>query len=238
MVNVNKWQAVWERKGAEVPDGPLDPGLDQLIRANGYDTGHGDVKLDAWMSYVERVLDLLGAHSGHSLYEVGCGAGAFLAPIRQHGLAIAGSDYSSTLVSAATKALPDGQFERCEARNISPAPQYDFVVANGVFLYFPDLEYAAAVVRAMVGKARLGVAILEIPDAAHKEETLALRYQTAGGKAEYEKRYDGLQHLYFDRGWVEQALRSAGATAVAIHDQEISDYGNAAGRFNAFAQVT
>jgi SAM-dependent methyltransferase len=238
MVDANKWQAVWERKGAEVQDRLLGLGLAQLIRANGYDTGHGDVKIDAWMSYIEQVLDRLGAHSGHSIYEVGCGAGAFLAPIRQRGLAIAGSDYSSTLVTAATKALPDGQFECCEARNIPPLPQYDFVVANGVFLYFTDLEYAEAVARAMVGKARLGVAILEIPDAARKEETLALRYRVAGGRAEYEKRYDGLHHLYFNRDWLEQTLRKAGATAVVIHDQEISDYGNAAGRFNAFAQVT
>jgi hypothetical protein len=89
----------------------------------------------------------------------------------------------------------------------------------------------------MVGKARLGVAILEVPDAALKQETLALRYRVAGGKAEYEKRYNGLQHLYFNRDWLDQTLRRAGANAVAIHDQEISDYGNASGRFNAFAQV-
>ena len=143
MIQADDWQAVWQRKGAQVQDGNLD--LAELLRANGYDTGHGNVKVDAWTSYAEHVLDLLGAHSGHSVYEVGCGAGAFLIPIRQRGLAVAGSDHSSTLVAAASKAFADAQFECCEASDVPPVPQYDFVVANGAFIYFKDLEYAEGV---------------------------------------------------------------------------------------------
>ena len=56
-------------------------------------------------------------------------------------------------------------------------------------------------------------------------------------KAEHEKRYHGLDHLYFDRDWFAQALRKAGATSVVIRDQEIPDYANGAGRFNVFAQL-
>lgn len=235
MTHTDDWRPVWERKGAQVQDGALD--LSELLRANGYDTGHGDITVDAWTSYTDKVLDLLGAESGHSIYEVGCGAGAFLMPSAQAGLADAGSDYSSTLVAAASKALPDGEFECCEASKIPSLPQYDFVVASGVFMYFPDLEYAGAVIRAMVAKARRGIAILDNPDLAHKEETLALRYQVAGSKEEYEKRYQGLDHLYFDRNWFARLLESAGATSVVIRDQEIQDYGNAAGRFNVFARL-
>jgi SAM-dependent methyltransferase len=237
-IGMNNWQAVWERKGARVQDSMLDLDLAQLIRTNGFDTGHGDIEIDAWTSYAERVLDLLGAHPGHSIYEIGCGAGAFLTPIRQCGLAVAGSDYSSTLVAAASKALPDGGFECREASNVPPLPQYDFVVANSVFFYFTDLEYAEAVIRAMVCKARRGLAILDNPDLAHKEDTLALRYRIAGGKLEYEKRYNGLDHLYFDRDWFVQTLRKADATSVVIRDQEIRGYANAAGRFNVFARLT
>jgi SAM-dependent methyltransferase len=236
MTQIDNWRPIWERKGAEVQDGVL--GLAELLRANGYDTGHGDIAVDAWASYAEHVLDLLGAESGHSIYEVGCGAGAFLVPIRQRGLAVAGSDYSSTLVAAAAKALPDGEFECCEASNVPSLPQYDFVVANSVFFYFTDLEYAEAVIQTMVGKARRGLAILDNPDLAHKEETLALRYQVAGSKAEYEKRYHGLDHLHFDRDWFAQLLRKAGATSVVVRDQEIQDYGNAAGRFNVLARLS
>ena len=81
----DNWRAVWERKGAQAQDSVLD--LAQLLRANGYDTGHGDIAVDAWTSYAEHVLNLLGAHSRHTIYEVGCGAGAFLIPVRQCGLA-------------------------------------------------------------------------------------------------------------------------------------------------------
>ena len=236
MSQIHKWLPVWERKGTQVRDGTSD--LAELLCANGYDTGHGDITVDAWTSYAGHVLGVLGAESGHSVYEVGCGAGAFLMPIRQHGLAVAGSDYSSTLVAAAAKALPDGEFERCEASDVPSTPQYDFVVANSVFFYFANLEYAEAVVQTMVGKARRGIAILDNPDLGHKEETLTLRYQVAGGKAEYEKRYDGLDHLYFDRDWFAQLLRRAGATSVVIRDQEIQNYRNAAGRFNVFARLS
>jgi len=236
MTHTDDWRPVWERKGAQVQDGALD--LSELLRANGYDTGYGDLTVDAWTSYTEKVLDVIGAEPGHSIYEVGCGAGAFLLPIRQAGLSVAGSDYSSTLVAAASKALPDGEFECCEANEIPPLPQYDFVVASSVFFYFPDLEYSRAVIRAMLAKARRGIAILDNPDLAHKEETLALRYHVAGSKQEYEKRYQGLDHLYFDRNWFARLLERAGATSVVLRDQEIQNYGNAAGRFNVFARLS
>jgi 2-polyprenyl-3-methyl-5-hydroxy-6-metoxy-1,4-benzoquinol methylase len=236
VTQVHKWRPVWERKGREVRDGSTN--LAELLRANGYDTGHGDIAVEAWTAYAEHVLEALGAESGHCIYEVGCGAGAFLLPIRQRGLMVAGCDYSSTLVAAASKALPDGEFECCEARDVRATPQYDFVVANSVFFYFADLDYAEAVIRTMASKARRGIAILDNPDLTHREETLALRYQVAGGKAEYEKRYDGLDHLYFDRDWFAQQLRAAGATSVAISDQQIRGYGNAAGRFNVFAHLS
>jgi trans-aconitate methyltransferase len=235
MIETDAWQAVWERKGAEVQDTTFD--LAQLLRTNGYDTGHGDIKVDAWTSYAAHVLDVLGADAGHSVYELGCGAGAFLTPIRERGLTVAGSDYSSTMVAAASKVLPDGQFEWCEASNVPAFPQYDFVVANGVFFYFKDLDYAETVIKALMAKARRGVAILDSPDLAHKEETLALRHHTAGGKEEYERRYKGLDHLYFDRDWFAQAFWSAGATSVEVYDQQIQDYANAAGRFNVFARL-
>jgi trans-aconitate methyltransferase len=231
----HNWRPVWERKGAQVQDGAL--ALGELLRANGFDTGHGDITVDAWTAYAEQVLDLLGAEPGHSVYEIGCGAGAFLMPIRQLGLTVAGSDYSSSLLAAASKALPDGEFECCEASDVPPLPRHDFVVANSVFFYFADLDYAEAVIRTMVGKARRGIAILDNPDLAHREETLALRYQVAGGKAEYEERYRGLDHLYFSRDWFAQRLLQVGAASVVIRDQEIKHYGNAAGRFNVFAHL-
>jgi len=81
MTHTDDWRPVWERKGAQVQDGALD--LSELLRANGYDTGHGDLTVDAWTSYTQTVLDLLGAESGQSLYEIGCGAGAFRMPIKQ-----------------------------------------------------------------------------------------------------------------------------------------------------------
>ena len=91
----------------------------------------------------------------------------------------------------------------------------------------------------MAAKARRGVAILDIPDLAH-EETLALRYRIAGGKEEYEKGRirEALRRTrptVLRPRLVVEALRNAGATSVAIRDQEIRGYANAAA--NVFAQL-
>ncbi|SEH46470.1 Methyltransferase domain-containing protein [Mycolicibacterium rutilum] len=236
MTSADGWQAVWERKGSQVRAGSAD--LGQLLRANGYDTGHGNLTVDAWKSYVARVGEQLGACPGDSVYEVGCGAGAFLIPLQESGLIVAGSDYSSTLVEAASKALPAGTFECCEANEVSAEPQYDHVVASGVFMYFNSLDYAGDVIQIICAKSRRGVAIMDIPDIAVREQTIALRYQTAGSQEEYERRYKNLDHQYYQRDWFAQALKSAGAKSVLVCDQDIEGYGNAAGRFNVFASVS
>jgi SAM-dependent methyltransferase len=230
----DNWRNVWERKGADAADAAAD--LERLLKANGYDTGCAGVSTAAWNAHVDRILKRLGANPGQSLFEVGCGAGAFLLPVRERGLAVAGCDYSSTLVLLAAKAMPDSHFECRQASDIPVSPKYDFVVSSGVFHYFPDHEYAQAVIKVMVEKARHGVAILDLPDIAHKEANLQLRYQVAGGKEAHEARYKGLDHLYYEREWIVQALNNVGLSSVDVGDQDIEGYANAPARFNVFAR--
>src|SRR5258707_146698 len=119
----DNWRSVWERKGTEVAD--QTPDLERLLKANGYDTGCAGVSTAAWTAHVDRVLNRLGAIAGQTLFEVGCGAGAFLIPVQERGLTVAGCDYSSTLAALAAKAIPDGQFECCQASEVPLSPQYD-----------------------------------------------------------------------------------------------------------------
>ncbi|MFG1930080.1 class I SAM-dependent methyltransferase [Mycobacterium sp. NPDC048908] len=231
----DNWRSVWERKGAEAGD--ATPDLEALLQANGYDTGCSDVTPAAWNSYVDRVLGRLGASAGQTLFEVGCGAGAFLFSSHERGLTVAGCDYSSTLVALAAKALPDSDIECRQASEIPTSPQYDFVISAGVFHYFSDLEYAQAVINAMAKKARHGVAVLDVPDIAHREANLQLRYQLAGSKEAHEKRYSGLDHLHYEREWVVQAIHNAGLSSVDVRDLDIQGYANAPSRFSVYAQV-
>lgn len=236
MSNSNNWRSVWERKGAEAED--ETPDLEALLQANGYDTGCSDVTPAAWAAYVDRVLHRLGANAGNTLFEVGCGAGAFLLVCHERGLTVAGCDYSSTLSALASRALPDSLIECRQASEIPFLPQYDFVISAGVFHYFPDLEYAAGVIGTMARKARNGVAVLDLPDVAHREANLQLRYQLAGSREAYEKRYEGLDHLHYERDWVMRVMQNAGLSSVEIGDQDIQGYVNAPSRFNVSAWRT
>jgi SAM-dependent methyltransferase len=234
VTSTDNWRSVWDRKGADAGDVSSD--LECLLRADGFDTGYSRVTTAAWAAQVARVLNRLGADAGNTIYEVGCGAGAFLFPIYERGLTVAGSDYSPSQVATAAKAMPQGQFEICEARLVPNLPQYDFVVAFGVFHYFPDLEYAQEVITAMAAKGSHGVAILDIPDIAHKDACLSLRYQVEGSKEAYEEKYRGLHHQFYDREWLVSALQKAGTFSVDVQDQKIEEYANAASRFNVIAR--
>jgi trans-aconitate methyltransferase len=171
------------------------------------------------------------------VFEVGCGAGAFLHELRALGCTVGGIDSSPALIEIARRALPDGQFDVCDAALLSPEPTADFVISSGVFLYFASLAYARGVVDAMVRKATGAVAILDVPDLSHSAAAIAERHAALGGGAAYRERYAGLNHLYYDRDWMGDALRTAGLTAVTIADQDITGYPNGRHRFNAWGFV-
>jgi hypothetical protein len=121
-----------------------------------------------------------------------------------------------------------------DAAEVSPQPQADAVISFGVFLYFRSLPYAESVLDRMVAKARRVVAVFDVPDLATRTLDIERRQQLAGGAAAYEARYADLDHRYYDREWMDRALRARGLTDIHIEDQTISDYGNAPFRFNAW----
>lgn len=226
---MSRWAEVWERRTI---DPSVDSLLARLMAADGLDTGFGSVTEQAWRDAVSTVMARLGLRPGERVFEVGCGAGAFLFPLYERGVQVGGLDRSPTLVGFAHEAMPSGRFEVAEA-TAHGDETWDFVVSSGVFLYFPDLDYAWKVVEAMVRRARRGVAILDVPDLARRDEALAMR-RAHLGEAAYTERYRGLDHLYLERRWLADALTSAGCGAVEVEDQQLHGYANGAHRFNAF----
>jgi trans-aconitate methyltransferase len=225
------WAEVWARRTL---DTRLPSTLARLMAADGFDTSYASASEEAWRTFVEESAATLGIAAGDDVYEVGCGAGAFLLPLAERDVRVGGLDASPALVAMAREAMPGGAFEVRSASELDEAP-CDVVVSCGVFLYFPDTDYAARVVGAMVRKARRGVAILEVPDLARREGALAMRRGHLG-EAEYEARYRGLDHLYFDRAWMRETMERAGLVDVVVRDQSIAGYANGAFRFNAFGR--
>jgi trans-aconitate methyltransferase len=224
------WKAVWE---ARQLDASRPNPLAQLLAADGMDTGFGSVGEQAWRRYVVETARTIGIEPGCSVFEVGCGAGAWLYELDRIGCQVAGLDGSAALIGYARQHLPRGQWTVGDAADLDPRPRYDFVVSSGVFLYFPSLDYARTVLERMVQKASMGLLVLDVPDRACRDAALAERMRIAGD--DYGQRYDGLDHLYYERSWFQDALASLGIRRTVVGDQSIEGYINGQYRFNIFA---
>lgn len=223
----NAWKKVWNRKS--IPESEIID-LEKLIALDGFDTGFGSVSTQDWIDYVKTVADQLGIMPGHSVFEVGCGSGAFLYCLDKLGCTVSGMDYSQGLVNIAVRALPNSKIYLEEAANIDTDIKYDYVISNGVFFYFKDIDYADLVMKKMLRKARFGVAVLDVPDLATRDECIKMRMSKIGAD-EYEEKYRGLDHLYFDRQWFRDKCES-----VVIDKQILRNYENASYRYNVFVR--
>lgn len=220
------WHAVWSRRDAA---GGGDA-LQRLIDLDGFDTGAGRIAAADWRAYAAAIAQQAGIVPGSTVYEIGCGAGAFLYALQELGATVSGSDYAANLVQHAREALPGADLQHAEAIAMPTAPSCDVVLANSVFHYFPDLGYAQAVLRRMLAKARQSVAVLEVPDLTRRDAAEAAR-RAHLSEAEYEARYRGLPHRYYERAWFERIAIGAGWTA-RCSDQCIAHYAQSAFRFN------
>jgi hypothetical protein len=230
------WSEIWKNRSCNPadPDRPIT--LEDLLRVNGYDTGTGRITPPDFEEYARRVAEICGIRPGDSLFEVGMGGGAFLLPWYRAGHPVGGLDYSSALVYLAQQAMPDARdaFFVGEASRMSTRKKYDIILSNGVFLYFPDLEYARTVVAKMIRKSKKTIAILDIPDKAHQEMCEKFRRESLP-PGEYVQRYRGLEHMYFSRPWFHELAEASGLD-ISISDQHIPHYGNSRFRFNVVLQ--
>ncbi len=184
-----------------------------------------------WQVYADLIAAKLGMRDGATVYELGCGAGAFLYALRQRlELTVGGLDYSAALIAAATRAMPDGQFVAAEAKAVEIAPRYDFVISNSVFHYFP-LDYAAEVLGKMIAKAEVAVAVMEVPDLRTRAEAEDLRRDLLT-REEYEKKYAGLEHTYYRREWFAEIAAAHGCEC-ELFDGCVPNYAQNRFRFGA-----
>ena len=192
------WHQIWNKRGVT---GTPASNLRDLMDLDGFDSGAGRVAVEDMREYALTIARRLGMTDGMSVYEVGCGAGAFLYGLcERFQLRVGGCDYAETLVRIASEQFPAGQFVAAEAASISTDSKYDIVLANGVFHYFPDLDYARRVVERMMEKSNSVIAVLDVPNASTRTEAENARRAQLGAD-EYDKKYSGLEHLYYEPDW-------------------------------------
>ncbi len=223
------WDDIW--KGRQV-SAEGTPSLPDLLRADGYDTGFGDVDERAWEEYVSGWMDNLGVSPAMSVYEVGCGAGAFLYPFYQRGCTVGGVDLSASLIALARAVMPEGNFSVGDAKEAVSSARADVLLSVGVFMYFPSPEYSWDVLGTMAAAAQHAVLVLDLPDRTREVEERESRIAALGSPAEYAERYRGLGHQRYDRTEMAEFLSAQGYTDVSTADVTLRNYVNGAFRFN------
>lgn len=226
---MTKWQKIWNKK-----DRVESIILETLIKADGFDVGAGSFKLDDWLNYTKKLFETLNLKDDDSIYEVGCGSGAFLYPLYINSFKVSGLDYSSILIELANTFMKDCSFKNDEAINLDTKEKFDILISHGVFHYFEDQAYAKEVIKKMIEKANKKIAIFDINDKAKEDIYHQIRMQGLS-KEEYEKKYEGLDHLFYEKSWFEDLAKEFGLK-IEIFDQDFDAYLNSKLRFNVIME--
>jgi SAM-dependent methyltransferase len=117
-----------------------------------------------WRARVENVAETLDIGPGTSVFDVGCGAGAFLLPLWENDYRVGGVDREAALVSLARRAMPDGRFQEGEPWEIDPAESWAVVVASQGLRACGTLDQVRGLLARMTAKAAYAVAVLGVSE--------------------------------------------------------------------------
>ncbi len=199
-MNNGKWHQIWNNRTLEDDvDFSDEYNLYRLLkRADGFDTQISDSD-KYYREFYDSIIQVYEKYmmDSKSAFEVGCGSGANLYLLKNRGMEVDGVDYSKNLCDIARRILKDSRIEHDEAINLDTTEQYDLVMSDSVFAYFPNEEYAQEVLKRMIEKARKKVILLEILDKERQEECIEYRRRLV---PDYDKVYEGLDKMFFSRG--------------------------------------
>jgi ubiquinone/menaquinone biosynthesis C-methylase UbiE len=221
---MQNWESVWNKRTEVIQEYPIE----ELLRLNGYDQAQSRLTPETVYQACELFAENMGLGESDSVYELGCGSGAMLHYFKHTNHRVGGCDLSESLAKIAEKTL-GGEFSSCPANEISCGGRWDHVMAFGLFMYFPDYDYAGETLIRMMIKAGKSVSIFDIPDFSKKEECENRRRELVG--PEYDDKYKGLTHLYYPKEWWKAYGDSLGLKT-KIYDQAIPGYENSAFRYN------
>jgi SAM-dependent methyltransferase len=232
--NLN-WRTIWGSRKLENQETGTD--LEKLIALDGFDSPLGLMSEGNWRSYAEEFLRRNEFKSGETLFEVGCGSGALLYLFHELGYKVSGLDFSQKLINAARLALPiKSDYLIFAEANMCPVDvKADIVMANHVFHYFESFEYASEVLNKMIDKASRLVAIYGIPNVDLKKESESMRRGLLSVE-EYNKKYCGLDILYFSKNWFRQIAMDRGYCAM-FYDHKMPGFAQNEFRFDCVIKL-
>ncbi|MDB9900847.1 class I SAM-dependent methyltransferase [Gammaproteobacteria bacterium] len=226
---MSHWKKIWNKD-----DRINQIILECLVKADGFDSGAGSFTLEDWEKYQLEYIHKLDISPSDTIYDVGCGSGAFLYDLYLQKHSVGGVDYSMSLINLANSIMPNGEFTCDEAININTDLAYDFTLSHSVFHYFKDLDYARDVVVKMIQKSNKKIGIFDINDKAKESLYHQIRMGDMG-KQEYKEKYKGLDHSFYEKNWFKE-IASAFNLKISIFDQTFENYSNSSLRFNVIME--
>lgn len=236
----SKWKSIWEKKNLE----NIDLKKDQfsvfcdLKRTDGFDVCVHDEQAyfmafyNEWVKMYKELKNILGGQTVQSIYEVGCGCGVnlYLFQNRMKDAVLGGIDYSQNLIDIAKRVVPSGKLVWGNAEDMDIVEKYDFVMADSVFQYFGDREYAEDILNKMILKSQKAVYVSEVHDMDLREEWLAYRRSSMEN---YDRIYENLDKLFFSRKWFVEIAEKHNKQ-ILFTKNENSEYWNSRYVFNCF----
>lgn len=222
---MNNWNEIWNKE-----ERVSDAILDVLIKSDGFDVGAGGFSLKGWKNYTRSVIDKFNLELDSSVFEIGCGSGAFLYPFFKRGDSVGGLDFSKVLIELANTFMREGEFVVAEAVHMDTNKKYDLVFSHSVFQYFPSHDYAKLVLEKMTEKSKNIISILDVNDIEKEQKYHLVRSQGLEA-GEYENKYKGLEHLFYEKEWFFSFAKKHNLN-IEIFDQNFKEYGNSELRFN------
>ena len=207
--------------------------LEILIKVDGFDSATGNFSVDDWIDYTNNLYCKLNIQETDSIFDVGCGSGAFIYPLYLKNHKVGGIDYSAILIDIANTIFKNSIFVNNEAVNIDDE-KYDIIVSHSVIYYFKDLDYSEKVIEKMIQKANKKIAIFDINDKSKENEYHKIR-MACMNEDDYKKKYQGLEHLFYDKKWFEDIAKKFNLK-INIFDQTFEKYSNSKLRFNVIME--
>jgi len=228
----DRWKEIWNKK--EISRKKIT--LNQLINADGFDNGVGSYSGSDWKKMVADFCNRVSLKNDANVVEIGCGSGAFLYAANE--LVDAnwyGVDYSKSLIGIAQQAIPSGCFVVDEALNHNfESTVFDVVLSHSVFHYFPSISYAEGVLLNWCNQITLGgyLVLMDINDVEHELTYDSARMNEYESPAEYNTKYDGLNHLFINKQRLLDYLSKIGMSEFVFFPHSVPSYGNSQFRFN------
>ena len=237
-MGLNRWKEIWNNREDFLDKIDINDSKQvflELKRADGFDITDGGIPYDGLLAQYQETKEELGLSAGDSIFEIGCGAGANLYLFHLEGIEVGGLDYSEKLIGILRKVFGKGELKECiccEAVDCPTDIQYDAVLSNSVFSYFPDYAYAEQVLERMLAKCRRSIGLLDIHDV---EREQAFKEYRIRNTEDYEERYKDLPKLFYPRSFFEEFARKNGMD-IRFKESTVEGYWNNAFVFNCFME--